>query len=160
MDPISPYTGPHSYGHSVCIEGCVLLSADVLVYSASIMFVFCMQPRKRFGFTTSLMLWTPLFNYIFAACSRLFYAFSSKEACNAYFTSSGLKWVVYFFSIATAVVCNIFMLRNMSIASMLNSESPEQEARKRSVLKIVSALYLTVYVINYLAIYGTQYLVF
>lgn len=107
----------------MCIEGCFFLTADVCVYSISLALVLSKKPRARFGVTTIVMLLIPAVNYLLAASSRLFYAFSSKEKCNAYFDSSVFKWVVYSLSIATGVVCNIFMLRNLSIASMLNSES-------------------------------------
>ncbi len=53
---------------------------------------------------------------------------------------------------ATGVVCNIFMLRNMSIAVILNSDGESQEKDLRKKLKLVTYVYLALYTVDFVSI--------
>jgi len=66
----------------------------------------------------------PLLDYFLAALGRIIESAHGENSsyCNAYFTLNWVRQIVNFASVATGIVCNIFMLRNVSIAAMLNSE--------------------------------------
>lgn len=79
------------------------------------------------------MLLVPLFDYLLAAVQRVVAGANKSGKCVNYFANDGFYWVNDLSQLATGIVCNIFMLRNMSIASMISSEwiSEEEEREKR-----------------------------
>ncbi len=79
--------------------------------------------------------------------------------CVNYFDNDGFQWVFDLSQLATGIVCNIFMLRNMSIASMISSEwiSDEEEKERRKKLLIITYLFLACYITLYLSLFAVQF---
>jgi len=55
-------------------------------------------------------------------------------------------------AIVTGIVCNIFMLRNVSIVAILNSDGEQHEKSLRERLKLISYTYIIVYTLDFIAI--------
>ena len=111
-----------------------MLTFDFFLYLACFIAVFLVSGRKKFGKYTVLMLLVPLFDYLLAAVQRVVSGANKSGKCVNYFANDdGFKWVNDLSQLATGIVCNIFMLRNMSIASMISCEwiSEEEEREKR-----------------------------
>lgn len=114
-----------NYNKSVCIEGCVFLWVDFLLYSICLVYILRRDGKSRYGLSTLLMLILPLIDYFLAALGRVSEAakgHNNHNDCNAYFTLDWIRQIMAIASVCTGVVCNIFMLRNVSIAVILNSD--------------------------------------
>ena len=79
-----------SYNKGVCIEGCVLLSIDFVIYALGLAYVLRKGGYSRYGMSTLIMLIIPLLDYFLAALGRIVESANSGAVCNTYFN---LNWV-------------------------------------------------------------------
>jgi len=153
-----------SYSRGVCIEGCLLLSIDFIIYTLSLIYVLRKGGYSRYGLSTLIMMIIPLLDYFLAALGRIIESAISRNnsslSCDKYFDLTWIRQVINFASVATGIVCNIFMLRNVSIAAILNSEGEQHEKNLRKKLKIVTYSYIAVYTLIFIAIQALQSVVF
>jgi len=149
-----------SYAFNVCIEGLVLLNIDFALYAIAFIYVVLKGGQNKFGAQTVFMLSIPLADYSLQAFSRLYDSVRGEAICEVFFTGGALKWISEIFALATTVVVNVFMLRNMSVAAILKSETLEQEMATRKRLRRNIAFFLPTYFVLVVLIYICESLVF
>jgi hypothetical protein len=113
-----------------------------------------------------LMLSVPLIDYFVSAIGRMVDFFqdgnssTSDVECSQYFFKSWYKWIEQIASVATGLIINTFMLRNMSVAAILRAETLEEEIHVRRRLKVLTAFYLPTYFCFQITIYSCEISIF
>jgi hypothetical protein len=97
------------------------------------------------------MLLVPLFDLTISAVYQVKKTSEDWEDCNKHFHVI-FDYCEMLSQVATGVVCNIFMLRNMSVAVLLTCPDEKEEKKKRKVLTFTTWVFLVLYIMTYTAI--------
>ena len=137
------------YADHICIEGMFTSTIDWILYSSILCYFICKAGKNKFGTATILMLLVPLIQYLLCSLGRITdwfrYPPGEAERCHVYFFRSWYDWVEEIATVATGLIINIFMLRNMKVAAVLRAESVEQEQDIRRKIHRFTIIYLPLY---------------
>lgn len=146
-----------AYDNFICIEGCATSAGDLFIYGGLLAYFVCKAGKDKFGTNTILMLLVPLIQYVFCSIGRAedYYYFLAHDNnfCSLFFFYSWFDWVQEISMVATGVIIQVFMLRNMKVAAVLRAESIEQENRTRAKVKKLTIAYLPLYFFLSISIY-------
>jgi len=119
-----------SYADKICLEGIFSSTIDWILYTGTLSYFICSAGRSKFGTCTILMLLVPLIQYMLCSsgrCIDYFFNSNSDKRCSLYFFKSWYDWIEELSTIATGLIINVFMLRNMQVAAVLRAETVEEE---------------------------------
>ena len=145
-----------SYADKICLEGIFSSTIDLIVYTGTLSYFICSAGRSKFGTCTILMLLVPLIQYMLCSsgrCIDYFFNSNSDKRCSLYFFKSWYDWVEELSTIATGLIINVFMLRNMQVAAVLRAETVEEEHKMRERIYKFQIVYLPLYFLLQILIY-------
>ena len=145
----------HNYSEGICLEGSIAITICFLTYFSCYTYVICLARKQKdwmnVGFISLFILTFPNFYAFVSAFGRFWVYTASKsehEQCFIYHPRSIFGYIVVFLSIINSVLIQVFLLRILYIASILKSESKEQEQKAENNINLLQRLYIPIYFIT------------
>ncbi len=114
----------NAFNQIICYEGICTSALDFFIYGVFLSYFVCSAGRNKFGMTTILMLLVPLVQYMLCSIFRsIDYFTNDNTLCSLYYFKSWYDWIQEISMIATGIIIQVFMLRNMKVAAVLRAKS-------------------------------------